>query len=175
LQFVSRVLVSGAVASVASALAAAACSRVENRHAARPMHAVAHISEGGAPPARSGSGRRNTALGFAIHTAASVWWALFFEALPPRLRRGPGAVSVAGIAYVVDYHVVPKRFRPGFEAHLMGRSLFAVYAALAAGFALAGHLNRRLHHHQKEDRNESDERRPAKRHPDRVVAPKARR
>lgn len=172
--FLGRVLVSGAAASVMSALAAAIASRIEHRHAARPMNAVAHIYDGGPPPARDGRGGRNTAVGFTIHTAASLWWALFFESLPPRLRTGAGAAVLSGIAYVVDYHVVHRRFRPGFEAHLSPLSLFSVYAALAGGYALGARLQRRLDDHQKEDRDERDERRPAQRGPRRVVAPEAR-
>ena len=139
------------------------------------MNAVAHIYDGGLPRGRDGGGRvgsrRNTLLGLGIHSAASVWWALFFEALPRRLRDRRGAVAVAGLAYLVDYHVVHRRFRPGFEKHLSTPSLFAIYAALAGGFAIAGRLNRRLDDHQKENRDERDESRPAKRRPHRVVAP----
>jgi hypothetical protein len=174
LGFVGRVLLSGAAASLTSALAAAIASRIENRHAARPMNAVAHIYDGGAPPARNGRGSRNTAVGITIHTAASLWWAVFFEALPPRLRTGAGAALVSAIAYVVDYHFVHRRFRPGFEAHLSPRSLFAVYATLAGGYALGAVLQRRLDHHQEEDRDERDERGHAQRGPRRVVAPEAR-
>jgi len=131
-----RVLRSGALASLASAAAALLCSRIENRHAAQPMNAVAHIYDGGRPRRHDGANGRNTPLGFAIHTGASLWWALFFEALPKRSTGetlAHGAALSAG-AYVIDYYVVPRRFRPGFEVALGPRSLFAVYAALAAGF-----------------------------------------
>ena len=168
--FLARTFLAGTLASAASALAAALCSRVENRHAARPMNAVAHIYDGGPPPARDGGGR-NTLFGLGIHSVASVWWALFFEGLPRGLRDARGAVAVSGLAYLVDYHVVHRRFRPGFEKHLSGPSHFAIYAALAAGFAIAGRLNRRLDDHEKENRDERDERRPAERGPHRVVAP----
>ena len=175
MRFTARVLIAGAAASIASALGAALCSRLESRPAARPMNAVAHIYDGGRPPAHDGPAARNTAVGFAIHTAASLWWALFFEALPARLRDARGAAAVSALAYVVDYHVVHRRFRPGFEQHLSGRSLAAIYASLAAGFALAGALNRRLHDHEEEDRDEGDEGRPSERRPERVEAPEARR
>jgi hypothetical protein len=126
---------------VASAAAALACSHRENGHAARPMNAVTHIIDGGAPPADDGEGRRNTLLGFAIHTAASIWWAAFYEPL----KRKPlgGAAGIAALAYVVDYYVVSRRFQPGFEAYLSKRSLFAVYAALAAGFAASALMQAR--------------------------------
>ena len=54
----------------------------------------------------------------------------------------PWAATVAAIAYVVDYYVVHRRFRPGFEAYLSPRAMFAVYAALAAGFALSSRQRR---------------------------------
>jgi hypothetical protein len=176
----ARVLAGGAAAAIASALVAAACSRAENRHAARPLNAVAHIYDGGAPRKEDGPGRRNTLIGLALHAGASVWWAAFYEALFGRAaRRSPseavaGGATIAAAAYVVDYHVVGERFRPGFERFLSGRSLFAVYAALAAGLALSAQLSR-LRDHQVEDHDERQERRNAKRRPQAVVAPEERR
>jgi hypothetical protein len=114
------------------------------------MNAITHILDGGEPPAGDGRKRRNTAVGFAIHTAASIWWAAFFEGLLGRhARRGGGAAIVAGaamaaVAYAVDYAVVGKRFQPGFERYLSRRSMFAVYAALALGFAGATLRSRRI-------------------------------
>ena len=174
MRFLPRVLLSGSLASIASALAGAACSHIENRHPARPLNAVAHLYDGGAPPARDRGGR-NTTLGFAIHTAASVWWAIAFELLPEERKHALGPAAIAGLAYMVDYHVVHRRFRPGFEAHLSPQSLLAVYAALALGFRLGAQLNRRLDHHQKKDRDEGDERRPSERRPEAVVVPEQRR
>lgn len=113
------------------------------------MNAVTHIVDGGEPPSHDGRHRRNTLLGFAIHTAASIWWAVFYEALfGAQARRSlPRALAagaaVSAVAYVVDYRVVGPRLRPGFEAYLSGRSLFAMYAALAAGFAGASHFHAR--------------------------------
>jgi hypothetical protein len=181
-RFAARALVSGAIAGLASALAAAACSRAERRPPRRPMNAVSHIYDGGAPPPHDGRNGRNTVLGFGIHMAASVWWALFFEALlrrrAERSRRAALAAgsTLAAAAYLVDYHVVAERFRPGFERYLSNRSLLAVYAALAVGFAAAARVPaplRRLHHHEKEDDDERDEGRPSERGPERVVAPEA--
>ena len=139
----TRAAASGLAGSAASAAVAMACSRLENAHAARPPNAVTHIYDGGAPRAADGRGGRNTALGLAIHTGASIWWALFYEQLfGARARRSAahalgGAGAIAAAAYVVDYFIVARRFRPGFEAFLSPRSMFAVYAALAVGFAAA--------------------------------------
>ena len=145
---VRRVVTSGALASVASAAAALACSHLENGHAARPMNAVTHILDGGEPPSHNGSWGRNTALGFAIHTGASIFWAAFYEGLFGRHARRSVAhavldgAAISAVAYAVDYFVVNERFRPGFERYLSGRSMLAVYTALAAGFAAAACLTR---------------------------------
>jgi hypothetical protein len=146
---IRRAVAGGAAASLASAAAALACSHLENGHAARPLNAVTHIIDGGEPPAHDGRNGRNTALGFAIHTAASVWWGFFFEGLfGQHARRSPLAAvgagaAIAAIGYVVDYYVVGPRFRPGFERYLSGRSMFSVYAALGLGFAAATMLRSR--------------------------------
>lgn len=107
-----------------------------------PINAVSHIYDGREPPpAENGRGFRNSFLGFAIHTGGALFWAVFYEAALRRKDRAPtvsaAAAAVAAVAWHTDYHLVHRRFRPGFEAHLSRRGLFAVYAALAAGFAAA--------------------------------------
>ena len=137
----SRIFRNGLAGAAASAAAAALFSRVENGHAARPLNAIAHIYDGGAPPAHDGAAKRNTLLGLVIHSGASIWWAAFYEAglaLQRQPRRLATAAAIAALAYVVDYYVVGKRFQPGFERYLSPRGMFAVYAALAAGYALSG-------------------------------------
>jgi hypothetical protein len=137
----SRIFCTGLAGAAASALAAVAFSRAENGHGRRPLNAIAHIYDGGHPLAHDGDGGRNTALGAAIHAGASIWWATFYEAAlstQDRPRRWSTACGLSAIAYVVDYFVVGRRFRPGFEHYLSPRAMFAVYAALAAGYALSG-------------------------------------
>jgi hypothetical protein len=45
------------------------------------------------------------------------------------------AAAVTAGAYITDYYLVPKRFTPGFEKRVSGKSLFAIYVALAVGLA----------------------------------------
>jgi hypothetical protein len=140
------------------------------------MNAVAHIYDGGEPTRHDGPAHRNALVGFALHAGACVWWAAFFEGIFGRAARrstvaaAAGGAAVAAGAYVVDYKVVGRRFQPGFEQFLSGRSMLAVYASIAAAFTLSAAL-RRLHHHQVENGNEGDKRRHAERGPDAVVAP----
>lgn len=152
---VKKILLTGVLGAISSAAVAAIFSSRENGHAARPINAIAHIYDGGHPPAHDGDGGRNTVLGLGIHTAASIWWAAFYElALKETRRPLLTASSISAIAYLVDYYVVDKRFRPGFEAYLSPRAMFAVYSALAAGFALSGRKRRapvRQRHDERED------------------------
>lgn len=89
---------------------------------------------------------KHTGLGYLIHHASSFFWAVFHEAWRER-RPGTApvvsAATVATVAYVVDYHVVPRRLTPGFERHLSGRAMFATYAAFGAGLLLVAVLRRR--------------------------------
>ena len=143
-----RALVSGSAAGSAAAVAAAARAPVEGSTPYAPINAVTHSLWPRRAFSETGPSARFTLTGLAIHQAAAVFWGLLFEALLARRRNAngarPGAAAIAAaagttaaVAYVVDYHAVPKRLTPGFEAHLSGRSMFLIYAALAAGFAAA--------------------------------------
>lgn len=180
MSWLMRTLATGLMAGAASAAVAAACSRRENRHAARAMNAVAHIYDGGPPSKHDGPGMRNTFLGLGLHMGAAVWWAAFFEGLFGRAAErsmfvgAAGGITVSAVAYVVDYKVVAPRFRPGFEKFLSGTSMLAVYGSIAAALALSARL-RGLRHHKVEDRDEREERRDTKPSPERVVTPELRR
>lgn len=109
-----------------------------------------------------------------MHHGASIFWATFFEALFGRRAERSSTAAIAGgatiaaAAYITDYHIVSDRYKPGFDAYLSDRSLFLIYAALAAGLAAAARL-RGLRHHQIEDHDESEKRRNAERRPDPLV------
>jgi hypothetical protein len=49
------------------------------------------------------------------------------------------ASAVSALAYLVDYHMVPRRFTPGFEKVLPRQALLPIYLAIAAGL-IAGTL-----------------------------------
>lgn len=177
-RFVRDVLVSGSAAGVLSLASLILRSRAEHgpRHVTKPVHAVSHIAWDDRPESHSGHYIHNGFIGAALHHGACVFWATFFEAIFGRdAERSTssaliGGATIASAAYVIDYHFVSARFKPGFEVHLSPRSLLAVYTTLALGFAGAARL-RGLYNHQKENRNKRDERRHAERSPDRVIAP----
>jgi len=139
-----RALISGSVASVVSTAVISLLSRRHARHLAAGTNATSHWVWGEPATRRQSPSMRHTALGYAIHHASSIFWAIAYEhAL--RGRSGPAricttAAVVSTTAYVVDYHVVPKRLTPGFEHHLPPRAMAASYAAFAAGLAIGSWL-----------------------------------
>jgi hypothetical protein len=139
-----RAICSGGMAGITSAVAAGAGASVSGRRPYAAINAVAHCLWPDTAQREEGLSTRYTATGAGIHLGSAVFWGVLFEALCGRRPRVDkviaAAATTAAVAYVVDYHVVPQRLTPGFEAHLSKRSLAMTYLALAAGFAVAGLL-----------------------------------
>ncbi|HWI18201.1 MAG TPA: hypothetical protein VNT81_10670 [Vicinamibacterales bacterium] len=134
--------VSSASASATAATTAATLLLGATRDASpwAPLNAVSHILWGDEAALHTEPSAAYTATGAALNGGAMVMWATAHASLRRLLPPGPAASIVAGAtvaaaAYVTDYYVVPKRLTPGFEKRLSGRSMFWIYAALAAGLA----------------------------------------
>jgi len=146
-----RAIMSLTVSTTAATTAAIAASgAIELSNAAAPLNAVSHILWGDAAARQNDISARYTALGTAINAAAMASWCVLHHAIfrPDRRRAGLApalarGAATAAAAYVVDYYVVPRRLTPGFEKRLSGRSMFAVYAALALGLVLGEQMTRR--------------------------------
>lgn len=166
MNWIANTVATGLTGATTSAVAAMLGARARGVRPDRPINAVSHIAWGGRRPGDAGRRGRNTATGMGLHVGASLFWGSVFEALFGRAARRStgaavaGATSVAAAAFITDYYIVNERFQPGYEKFLSGRGLFAVYAALAAGYVLAAR-SRGLAGHQPEDREEGDERRDA--------------
>ncbi|MBT2324853.1 hypothetical protein J7E62_21180 [Variovorax paradoxus] len=93
---------------------------------------------------------RHTALGYATHHLAAIFWATLYawlfgnrhgaRSLPNELAAATGATAVS---YIVDYTVTPERLRPGFEHRLPKSALYIAYLAFAVGLAAGCGLARR--------------------------------
>ncbi|WP_199728415.1 hypothetical protein [Pseudoxanthomonas sp. SGNA-20] len=143
-----RALGSGAVASIISTLVVSAHSRWRSGSVPAGTNAASQWVWDW--PARHASGwsARHTLLGYAIHHASSLLWAGGYEAWghrrpadPPLLR----AAGIAALAYVVDYHVVPRQLSPGFENRIGASGVAAAYAGFALGLALCDLVKARRH------------------------------
>jgi hypothetical protein len=135
-------LISGTIAGIATALVAAARGRTEARSAVAPLNAASHMVWGKRATWQKRPTLKYTGTGFVVHHMASVLWATVYERLFGRSdsRSIPKAVThgalVSALAYLVDYHLVPKRFTPGFETRLSATSLALIYGVLALSLPL---------------------------------------
>jgi hypothetical protein len=140
-----RSLLNGSVTNLCVAAMAAWCGRQEHGRTITPVNAISHILWGDQAAATNDVSWKYTGAGLALNEAACVFWALLYEALAQRRTTGPArrvlyGAGVAALAYVTDYHLIPRRFTPGFELHLPRRRFLPIYAGLAAGLLVGGRL-----------------------------------
>lgn len=140
----NRGLVSGSAANATSALALAACSKIEQDSAAAALNGPSQWVWGEAEAYTREATVKHTLTGYLIHHAMSILWGTVHERLfgenaaeKSAAKCCMEAAATATLAYVTDYHIAPRRLRPGFRKHLGPRSIFAVYAAFAVGLAAA--------------------------------------
>lgn len=142
LQTLRRAAVSGTAASTLSLAALTVCGVRDCRSAFAPVNAVSHWIWARRALCEEDGSLRYTLPGYAIHHAASVFWALFYEEgvarlRPVRLAHHVGAcASVAALACFVDLRMTPERLTPGFERRLSNQSLALVYFAFGVGLAV---------------------------------------
>lgn len=143
-------IISGTAASVASAAALMAGSKLRDGSWAGGLNGPSQWLWGESEAYTRKATLRHTALGYAIHHSTSIFWAVLYEAIfggsrkrKPALQHCTEAVASAATAYVVDYHLTPRRLRPGFEKHVSPSGMVAVYAAFAAGLAITAILRDR--------------------------------
>ena len=132
----------GTAGGLLSTAALAALGTRQAGSAAAPINAVSHWLWGDASLAQDRPTWRHTLTGFLTQQAAAVMWATLYARIyghREEAKRLPnaiaGGIATSAVAYVVDYTITPKRLTPGYEHRLDGRGMFAVYAALALGFA----------------------------------------
>lgn len=149
-----RTLTSGTVSGLAVSLAAALLGKRENASYAAPLNATSHIVWGDRAALHNDASLKYTATGIALNQAAAVMWAGVHEkwvrpAMQRWFARRPAlaplapvasAVAVSAGAYVTDYYLVPRRFTPGYEKRLSGKSLALIFGALAVGLAASSLL-----------------------------------
>ena len=146
---VRAALVSGAAASVGSTAGLALAARTEGRGIWQPLNATSHWLRGDGAAEVTRLDGAHTGVGYATNHAASVFWAVFFEAW--RAWKGPvgpgamvgEAVVMSAIAAAVDYGATPKRFTPGWELVLSRKGMAVAYAGLALGLAGGALLTQR--------------------------------
>lgn len=140
-----KAMISGSIASLLSAIFLAILGKGELGKTAAPINGPSQWVWGKYASFLNYFSWRYTGVGYVIHHAASIFWALFYEKINPG-KNCQGIViptlMVSVVAYIVDFYVVPKRFSPGFERRLSKGSLFVVYGIFALGLAGGSYINR---------------------------------
>jgi hypothetical protein len=140
-------LVTAALATTVTTATTMLLGKARLGSAAAPLNATSHIAWGDEAAQHDEADLKHTLVGGVLNALAMVSWAFVEHAIFPRPRTKLAAAAtgaaVSALAYVTDYHVVPKRLTPGFEMRLSQRGLFAVYAGLAAALAAGAILANR--------------------------------
>ncbi len=139
----------GTLAAATTTTAVAILGRSEGGSAIAPINAVSHILWGRKDSNTEELDAPHTLVGAGLNAMATTSWAGLHELFMPRHERPSvqrallGGAATAVVAYITDYHVVPKRFTPGFEERLSDRALFGVYTVLALSLAAGSLFSRR--------------------------------
>jgi hypothetical protein len=126
--------------SVTTTTAMIAASANENDGPWGAVNNVCHIVDGDDARYKDAFDSRDSVVGMALNSSAMASWSVLYELLFGRVPFGPsllaGAATAAG-AYLVDYHVVPKRFTPGIEHKISRNAIFSIYVVLGLTYALS--------------------------------------
>jgi hypothetical protein len=142
--------ISGAIAGVATAGVAALCGWRDSGSAIAPINATSHVVHGDEAGSVTGLDLAHTGIGFPVHMGSAMLWATLYErAFGAAADRGEtgkalaGGYAIAALAYLTDYHAMPKRLTPGWEERVSGPSLALIFGALALSLPLRGLLRDR--------------------------------
>jgi len=135
-------VIGGALAGLATCAVAGLCARVERQTAVSALNSTSHIVWGDRAADQASASWKYTGTGIALNELALVFWGLVYEvwshsaigASMPPVSRG---ATVSALAYITDYHLIPRRFTPGFEKRLSPASLSAIYCAIAISLPVA--------------------------------------
>lgn len=142
-----RSVISGSIAGLGVMATAATAGMRETGSWAAPFNGTSHILWGDQQAAAVGHPTaRHTLTGVVLTHASAVFWAVLYEQFFGSKRSNGthdiplwkpllGGAAIASLAYVTDYHLMPKRLTPGYELHVSGKSLAAIFGVLALGLA----------------------------------------
>jgi hypothetical protein len=142
--FVTRAVATGSLAGLATTAAVALSGVREIGSGVAPINATSHVLWGDEAGATASVDVKHTLPGLLINVGAGVFWALAYELLlelSPRRDRAAavaGGAAIAALAYIVDYHLIPRRLTPGWELRLSRRSVARGFVALGVSLGLAG-------------------------------------
>ncbi|MCC2640779.1 MAG: uncharacterized protein K0S45_1192 [Nitrospira sp.] len=147
-QFLRQANLTGNMCGLLMSTVVGVTSRLTTGHSGPGLNAISHIFWGAKAAQQSAWTLRYTGTGLLLNQGACLFWAGCYEAFlrrqrPEGLTRSiAGAITMASVAYLVDYHVIPKRLTPGFELVFPGRLFPVLYAGLAVSLLAGATLGR---------------------------------
>ena len=141
-----NVLWSGTYAGLCMSTAIGMIGKITITRPVVPLNAISHIFWGHQAARSACWSIKYTASGLLLNQLACIFWAACYETMIGRKQpvRFSSAVAVSILAYLTDYHVVPRRFTPGFEL-VFPRTLFPwLYAALAGSLVAGVRMRQRM-------------------------------
>lgn len=146
--FIRRAILTGSVSGLLMSAVIAGASRLATGRSATGLNAISHMLWGRRVSRKTQWTFRHTGTGLALNQLACLFWAGCYEAMldDPRRsrpsRQAIDAITISAIAYLVDYHLVPQRFTPGFELKFSRRWFPVLYAGLASSLWLGAQSHR---------------------------------
>ena len=141
-----NILWSGTYAGLCMSTAIGLIGMATTTRAVDPLNAISHIFWGHQAARSTRWSIKYTASGLFLNQLACIFWAACYESMIDRKQqsRFSSAAAVSILAYLTDYHIVPRRFTPGFE-FVFPRTLFPwLYAALAGSLVAGVHMRQRM-------------------------------
>jgi len=142
-------VVSGTLAGLLSAVVLVVSGKRETGSAVAALNAESRWLWGDESLDQNRPTLRHTLTGILTHQLSTVFWATLYalargdrksvKSVPEALL---GGLATSAAAAAIDYSLIPKRLRPGFEHRLSTGSLVGVFGAIAGGIALGALLLR---------------------------------
>ncbi len=144
--FIQNTLVMGTWAMLFIFMSLLAVAKAERIPLWQPVHAVSHILFGDKVLQEARFHAKYWISGFVLNAGAMYGWAAVAELGYLRFSFKTGdlitailmAIALTIIAFITDFHIVSKRFTPGFEKVISRSAVYTVYVCLAIGFVFGG-------------------------------------
>ncbi|SCZ62240.1 hypothetical protein [Thiohalomonas denitrificans] len=142
----AEVVVPGLLAGVLFSVAAALFGRRDSGSAVAALNAPGHVIWGESALDERRFSYRHTLPGVVINLGAGLFWAAvmltLFRGSTHRGLRGAllAGTSASLLAWIIDYHVLPRRLSPGIQERVSGGSLLAIHGLFGLGLAMGARL-----------------------------------